>query len=62
MNAPGAEARSLSAECMVAQRPEYEGLHGECHETKDIPLPGTTHILLQPRCGCSCHGTDKPET
>lgn len=58
MTAPAAEARSLSAECTLAERPEYKGLHGECRRTKDISLPGTTCILLQPRCGCSCHGSD----
>ncbi|MGW0835628.1 hypothetical protein [Streptomyces prunicolor] len=60
MSASAAEAEELSAECTVAQHPHYEGLHGECRQTKDIPLPGTTRILLQSRCGCPCHTSNKP--
>ncbi|MEV0642890.1 hypothetical protein AB0I77_49925 [Streptomyces sp. NPDC050619] len=55
MTAPATETSPLSAECTLAQRPEYEALHGDCRQTKDIPLPRTTGILLQPRCGCPCH-------
>lgn len=55
MTAAATETSPQSAECSLAQRPAYEGLHRECRQTKDIPLPGATGILLQQRCGCSCH-------
>ncbi|MBX9394880.1 hypothetical protein K4749_15040 [Streptomyces sp. TRM72054] len=45
---------------MLAQRPAYEGLHSHCRQTEDIPLPGATGILLQPRCGCACHAYNAP--
>ncbi|MDW4908981.1 hypothetical protein RB628_27495 [Streptomyces sp. ADMS] len=45
----------MSAECAVALRPEYEGVHATCRQTEDIPLPHSTGILLQARCRCACH-------
>ncbi|MFE1311697.1 hypothetical protein [Streptomyces sp. NPDC058755] len=45
----------LSAECDLAQRPGYEGLHGPCHRTEDIPLPHSAGLVLLPRCACLCH-------
>jgi hypothetical protein len=45
----------MSAECTVALRPEYKGMHAKCRQTKDIPLPHSTGILLQARCWCRCH-------
>ncbi|MFI7019856.1 hypothetical protein [Streptomyces sp. NPDC050164] len=55
MIAPVTEAPPRSAECTLAQRPEYKGLHGACRQTEDVPLPHASGILLQRRCGCSCH-------
>lgn len=47
---------AMSAECRLAQRPEYRGVHDDCRQTKDIPLPHSGgRILLARRCGCSCH-------
>jgi hypothetical protein len=46
---------SLSAECTLAQRPDYRDMHRTCRRTKDIPLPHSNGILLVRRCGCSCH-------
>ena len=45
----------MSAECAVALRPEYKGMHGWCRQTEDIPLPHSTGILLLARCRCVCH-------
>jgi hypothetical protein len=44
-----------SAECTVAQRPEYADLHRACHQTEDVPLPHGGGLLLMRRCGCTCH-------
>jgi hypothetical protein len=44
-----------SAECALAQRPEYQGLHATCHRTKDVPLPHSTGLVLVSHCTCSCH-------
>jgi hypothetical protein len=44
-----------SAECAVAERPEYQDLHLKCGRTKDIPLPHSSGIVLLPRCRCACH-------
>jgi hypothetical protein len=54
------EAPPRSAECTLAQRSEYKGLHGDCRQTKDIPLPHASGILLQHRCGCTCHRPNGP--
>lgn len=54
MSAPVADDM-LSAECTVGKRPEYEGMHARCRQTKDIPLPHSTGILLAARCRCACH-------
>ena len=45
----------MSAECTVALRPEYRGMHAKCRQTEDIPMPHGTGILLQARCWCRCH-------
>jgi hypothetical protein len=55
MGAPVTEDETKSAECTVAMRPGYQSLHGECRQTKDVPLPHSTGILLVKRCTCSCH-------
>jgi hypothetical protein len=60
MTASRKEAPPMSAECVLAQKQGYEELHHECRETKDIPLPGATEILLLPRCGCRCHDHESP--
>lgn len=54
MSLPATDA-PLSAECTLGQRPEYEGLHGECRQTRDIPLPHSNGLLLVRRCPCPCH-------
>ncbi|WP_405536702.1 DUF6415 family natural product biosynthesis protein [Streptomyces sp. NBC_00075] len=43
-------SRSLNALC-----DHYEDLHADCRQTEALPLPHSTGLLLQPRCGCSCH-------
>ncbi|MDX2542414.1 hypothetical protein ACOT81_19585 [Streptomyces sp. WI04-05B] len=45
----------MSAECVVALRPEYKAMHAKCRQTEDIPLPHSSGILLQARCHCTCH-------
>ncbi|GEC06578.1 hypothetical protein SSP24_42330 [Streptomyces spinoverrucosus] len=55
MTAPATERAPLSAECTLARAPGYSELHRDCRQTQDIPLPHSTGILLQRRCGCSCH-------
>lgn len=50
-----ADTSTMSAECGVAQRPEYTDLHRDCRRTVDVPLPGAIGIVLVPRCTCSCH-------
>jgi len=45
----------MSAECAVALRPEYKGMHARCRQTEDIPLSHGTGIILQHRCRCACH-------
>lgn len=56
MNTPSTvEASSLSAECTLAKRPDYTGMHDRCRQTEDVPLPHSTGILLWPRCRCTCH-------
>ncbi|MFF7542665.1 hypothetical protein ACFZCU_03365 [Streptomyces canus] len=59
MSAPTTETASLSPECAVAFRPEYEDLHAECRQTKDIPLPWGIGLLLVHRCTCLCHGYNR---
>lgn len=49
------DTSAMSAECAVALRPEYKGMHARCRQTEDIPLPHSTGILLQARCRCACH-------
>ncbi|MGW0755459.1 hypothetical protein ACWD1Y_02995 [Streptomyces sp. NPDC002814] len=55
MTAPAVEAPPLSAECTLAQKPEYSDLHRQCRQTKDVPLPHAGGVLLARRCGCTCH-------
>ncbi|MFD6247910.1 hypothetical protein [Streptomyces roseolus] len=45
----------MSPECRVAQHPGYEDLHRECRQTKDVPLPYGSGILLVRRCTCPHH-------
>ncbi|MEC7051396.1 hypothetical protein AB0N97_38005 [Streptomyces collinus] len=56
MSAPPVDRAPLSAECTLALRPGYRGLHRECRQTRDVPLPHGRGLLLQRRCGCGCHG------
>lgn len=60
MIAPVAKAPPSSAECTLAQRPEHKELHGDCRQTRNIPLPHASGILLQRRCGCACHSYNRP--
>ena len=55
MSAPTTADETMSAECALGQRPDYKGLHGECRQTKDIPLPHSNGLLLVRRCTCTCH-------
>ncbi|WP_173264757.1 hypothetical protein [Streptomyces pacificus] len=45
----------MSAECALAQRPEYKDLHRQCRQTKDVSLPHSSGILLVRRCTCPHH-------
>ncbi|MFF4349996.1 hypothetical protein [Streptomyces sp. NPDC001530] len=56
MSAPTVDTETMSAECALAQQPGYTDLHADCRQTKDVPLPGTTGVLLLRRCTCTCHG------
>jgi hypothetical protein len=49
----------MSAKCQLAKRPGYEGVHGDCRQTRDIPLPHGNGPILQRRCGCSCHSRNR---
>lgn len=44
-----------SAECTLAQQPEYKSLHGQCRQISDVPLPHSRGLLLIRRCACPCH-------
>lgn len=48
-------ADTLSAECTLGRQPGYETVHAMCRQTKDVPLPHATGILLVERCRCICH-------
>lgn len=48
-------AEDLSAECTLGRQPAYRNVHAQCRQTKDVPLPHSTGILLVRRCSCSCH-------
>lgn len=48
-------ADTLSAECTLGQKPGYQDVHAMCRQTKDVPLPHSTGILLVHRCRCTCH-------
>jgi hypothetical protein len=50
-----ADASTMSAECALAQRPDYQGLHDDCRRTVNVPLPHHPGIVLVPRCTCGCH-------
>ncbi|WP_328838583.1 hypothetical protein [Streptomyces europaeiscabiei] len=52
---PSEADAALLAECALAGRPGYEDLHRRCRQTADVPLPGTTGLLLMSACPCSCH-------
>ncbi|MFG2022150.1 hypothetical protein [Streptomyces sp. NPDC048825] len=53
--AVAAAPETLSAECTLAQRPDYAHLHTSCRQTEDVPLPHSVGVLLVRRCGCPCH-------
>jgi hypothetical protein len=55
MTAPTTDEVTLSAECTLAQRPDYEDLHRECRQITDVELPHSHGIPLIKRCGCGCH-------
>ena len=52
---PPVDTDQMSPECAVAQTPGYEDLHDDCRLTQDLLLPGSTSIVLQARCYCTCH-------
>lgn len=53
------DTENLSAECVVARTPGYKDLHGQCRQTRDIPVPHSNGVVLVPRCVCSCHKRDR---
>jgi hypothetical protein len=46
---------TLSAECALGQQRGYGNVHDLCNQTRDVPLPHGGGLLLQKRCGCTCH-------
>ncbi|MET9085331.1 hypothetical protein ABZX77_26190 [Streptomyces sp. NPDC004237] len=60
MSAPTDDTSTMSAECALGQRPGYLGMHAECRQTKDIPLPHGRGILLIRRCTCPHHHYTSP--
>ncbi|WP_155059928.1 hypothetical protein [Streptomyces blattellae] len=57
MTAPTTETDRppLSAECTLAQQPDYRDVHGLCRQIKDVPLPYSHGGWLVRRCTCACH-------
>ncbi len=51
---PEAEG-AMSPECALAGRDGYEGLHKDCKQIADVPLPHSRGIVLVARCSCACH-------
>ena len=59
MTAPPVDIETRSAECALAAQPDYADLHVDCRQTKDIPLPRGSGILLIRRCTCPCHAYNR---
>jgi len=59
MTAPSVDVETQSAECALAARPDYAGLHVDCRQTKDISLPGANGILLVRRCTCHTYNCQR---
>ncbi|KUL45073.1 hypothetical protein ADL12_04510 [Streptomyces regalis] len=55
MSQTATDTGRMSVECVLAQRPEYRGVHGECRQTEDVPLPHSMGLLLMRCCTCPCH-------
>ncbi|MFF9309569.1 hypothetical protein ACF1BS_01515 [Streptomyces sp. NPDC014748] len=55
MSAKTEDTSTMSAECALAQQPGYKDLHRQCRQTKDIPLPHSSGLLLVHRCTCPHH-------
>ncbi|SHI22532.1 hypothetical protein SAMN05444521_5684 [Streptomyces sp. 3214.6] len=49
----------MSAECALAQQPGYADVHQDCRQTKDVPLPHSSGILLLHRCTCPHHAYNR---
>ncbi|MEN8649937.1 hypothetical protein ABCR94_04595 [Streptomyces sp. 21So2-11] len=62
MSDPTTETASLSPECAVALRLDYEYLHAECGQAEDVPLPWGAGLLLVHRCTCLCHGYNRQDS
>jgi hypothetical protein len=54
------DTSTMSAECTLAQQPDYRDLHRECRQTRDVPLPHGRGILLVRRCACPHHYNPAP--
>lgn len=48
-------AQNLSVECTLGRQAAYRDVHAQCRQTRDVPLPHSTRILLVARCTCTCH-------
>jgi hypothetical protein len=57
MTTTATDTADLSAECTLARQRAYTDVHTMCRQTKDVPLPHSTGILLVRRCRCTCHGS-----
>ena len=49
------QEQPLSPECTLGRQPAYRDVHAQCRQTRDVPLPHSTGILLVARCTCTCH-------
>ncbi len=50
-----AQQQNLSVECTLGSQDGYQDVHDRCRQTRDVPLPHSTGILLVARCRCTCH-------
>lgn len=60
MNADSVDTSTMSAECAVAHQPGYAGLHDECRQTEDVPLPNGAASSSSPAAPAPTTATPPP--